>query len=63
MELGPDNFNEIVKNSGKSVMLDFFAPWCPHCKSLAPIYSSVAGNFKGDHDVVVARCVASAPTH
>jgi len=36
------NFSELVTNSGKDVLLEFYAPWCGHCKSLAPKYDEAA---------------------
>jgi peroxiredoxin len=32
---------------GKVVMLEFMAPWCPHCQADAPIFNQVATNFQG----------------
>ena len=33
-----DQFDELVISSGKSVLIEFYAPWCGHCQSLAPVY-------------------------
>ena len=36
------NFNEIVNDESKDVLIEFYAPWCGHCKSLAPKYDELA---------------------
>ena len=36
------NFDEIVNDEGKDVLIEFYAPWCGHCKNLAPVYEEVA---------------------
>ena len=36
------NFNEIVNDDSKDVLIEFYAPWCGHCKSLAPKYDELA---------------------
>lgn len=40
--------------------MEFYAPWCGHCKSLAPVYEQVATAFKKEKDVVVAKVDADA---
>ena len=36
------NFEEVVLNSDKSVLLDFYADWCGPCKMLSPIVEEIA---------------------
>ncbi len=39
---------------GKVVLLEFMAPWCPHCQADAPIFNQVAQNFQGQDVQVLA---------
>ncbi|KAF7829820.1 protein disulfide-isomerase [Senna tora] len=55
-----DSLQDIVFNSGKNVLLEFYAPWCGHCKKLAPILDEVAVSFQNDADVVIAKLDATA---
>ena len=43
--LTPGTFDEIVFQKDKYVLVKFFAPWCGHCKKLAPVYEHVARVF------------------
>ncbi|KAJ6400990.1 hypothetical protein OIU84_016415 [Salix udensis] len=53
--LTADNFNDIVLDETKDVLIEFYAPWCGHCKNLAPTYEKVATAFRYEKDVVVAN--------
>lgn len=36
------NFDDVVVNNGKDTLIEFYAPWCGHCKKLAPVYDELA---------------------
>jgi len=61
VDLTTDNFDSIVLDETKDVLVEFYAPWCGHCKKLAPDYEKVAAAFAGDSDkVVIAKLDADA---
>ncbi|OAY58285.1 protein disulfide-isomerase [Manihot esculenta] len=55
-----DSLQDMVLNSGKNVLLEFYAPWCGHCKNLAPILEEVAISYQNDPHVVIAKFDATA---
>ena len=45
-----DNFNTLVHDNRDVdvVMVEFYAPWCGHCKKLEPVWEEAATKLKGD---------------
>uniref|UniRef100_A0A2P2HXV2 protein disulfide-isomerase n=2 Tax=Hirondellea gigas TaxID=1518452 RepID=A0A2P2HXV2_9CRUS len=54
--LTPDTFKQKVLNSDEVWVVEFFAPWCGHCKSLAPEYKKAATALKGVVKVGAVDC-------
>ena len=40
------SFSDDVLNSGKTVLVDFWAEWCGPCKMVAPVLDEIAGEHK-----------------
>eukprot|EP00210_Caulerpa_lentillifera_P006033 g5765.t2 len=57
-DLTPDTFDAFV-NGRKHALVEFYAPWCGHCKSLSPEYkklgAAVAADQKMSARVVIAK--------
>jgi protein disulfide-isomerase A1 len=56
------NFEEIVRDKNKDVFVEFYAPWCGHCKKLAPVWDELGQSFSHVPTVVIAKMDATANT-
>ena len=52
LEITTENFDELVLNSDKTVLVDFWADWCGPCKMLSPVIKQIA---EERNDIVVGK--------
>ncbi len=53
-------FADIVLNNEDDVLVKYYAPWCGHCKKLAPIWDQLAEELKDVKNLVIAKFDATA---
>jgi|JI9StandDraft_2_1071091.scaffolds.fasta_scaffold96281_1 protein disulfide-isomerase A1 len=54
------SFDEIVMDPTKDVLVEFYAPWCGHCKKIAPIYDEVAQKLSHNKNLIIAKMDSTA---
>ena len=47
VSLTSTNFDRLVKDGDAVWLVEFYAPWCGHCKNLVPDYTKAAKALKG----------------
>ncbi|XP_029918860.1 protein disulfide isomerase family A, member 8 [Myripristis murdjan] len=55
-----ETFDDIVNSPDKDVLIEFYSPWCPHCKKLEPVYRELADTLYADPNIVIAKMNAAA---
>ena len=58
VELNPSTFKEAIDT--KNVFIKFYAPWCGHCKALAPDWDELADSYASSSSALVASVDCTA---
>jgi len=54
------NFQSLVIDNDKDVLVEFYAPWCGHCKKLTPIYDELASSLSSIPTISIVKIDATA---
>ncbi|PWA98374.1 PDI-like 1-3 [Artemisia annua] len=58
-----NNFDDIVLDESKDVLLEIYAPWCGHCQALEPTYSKLAKHLREIDSLVIAKMDGNTNEH
>lgn len=47
-----ENFDQVVLQATRPVLVDFYASWCPPCRAIAPVLDELAAEFTDRVDIV-----------
>ncbi|KAG6000039.1 hypothetical protein E4U21_005997 [Claviceps maximensis] len=56
LQLNAKTYNTLIAQSNHTSIVEFYAPWCGHCKNLKPAYEKAAKNLEGLAKVAAVDC-------
>lgn len=55
-----ENFDSLVNQADKDTLIEFYAPWCGHCKKLAPTFEELGKELEDETEVQIVKMDATA---
>ncbi|KAK0734653.1 hypothetical protein B0T26DRAFT_737241 [Lasiosphaeria miniovina] len=56
LQIDAKNYDRLIAQSNYTSIVEFYAPWCGHCKNLKPAYEKAAKNLEGLAKVAAVDC-------